>query len=160
MKIIILYMSHLGTVRKVAEEMQQDLGADRTTLVDLGAEDAPSLEGFDTVIIGGSIHVGNIQSKIQKYCAHHEKELLQKRLGLFVCFMDKDYGQKEFDEAFSEPLRLHSKVNGLFGGEFLVDKMNFVERLMVKMKTGVTNNVSALREGAIETFENVIRNED
>ena len=40
----------------------------------------------------------------------------------------------------------------IFGGEFDFDKMNFLEKAMVKKAAGVTASVCRLREDEIEKF--------
>jgi menaquinone-dependent protoporphyrinogen oxidase len=45
-----------------------------------------------------------------------------------------------------------SIANGIFGGEFLVSKMNFIERQIVKRVSGVTEDTSNLDTTAIMTF--------
>ena len=45
-----------------------------------------------------------------------------------------------------------SVANGIFGGEFLVSKMNFIERQIVKKVNGITVDTSNLDTTAIMTF--------
>ena len=68
-------MSHHGTTAKVAAEMKEKLGAEKTTLVDIEKEQVPSLDQFGTVIIGGLA-----------FCIKNKRELLQKRLDIFMIF--------------------------------------------------------------------------
>lgn len=157
MKNLIIYMSKHGTTRKVAHQLQEKLGAESTALVDIEHGVIPDLDQFSTVIIGGSIHIGHIQRKIRKYCEKHEKELLTKNLGLFICLMSKETGQEEFDAAYPEVLRKHAKAQGLMGGEMLVEEMNFIDKFIVKKVAGVTETVSELDQKAIDKFAEAMR---
>lgn len=145
-------MSHHGTTRRIAEELHTRLAGGEGKLIDLEREDVPDLAEFSTVIVGGSIHMGHVQKEIKKFCEDREAELLEKRLGLFLCFMNKNDGGKEFESSFPESLRKSSKANGLFGGELLFDEMNFMERLVVRKVSGVKESVSEIDREAIERF--------
>lgn len=157
MKTAIVYMSHHGTTDKVAHTLQEKIGKEQVELFNLADERHPELENADTIIIGGSIHAGKIQHRLQKFCRQHEELLLRKRLGLFLCFMDQAHGQQEFESAYPESLRRHSSANGLFGGEFLFEEMNFVEKLMVRKVAGVKETVHQLDEEAIGRFADALK---
>ena len=102
--------------------------------------------------------MGQIQTAIKKFCMENLSILLRKRIGLFLCFMNKEKGKEEFDHAFPVELRAHSSANGLFGGELLLEEMNFIEKLIVKKIRGVKENVSNLDPEAIEEFLSMIHN--
>ena len=156
MKYLIVYMSHHGTTRKVAFQLADDLGIDETTVVDLNSQHVPDLTPFDTIIIGGSIHAGQIQRRISDFCISNRSDLLSKRVGLFICAMESYEMKAEFDTAFPEWLRNHATAHGLFGGELLLDKMNFLEKIIVKSIYGVKTNLHELDQKAIDTFEKAI----
>ena len=85
--------------------------------------------------------------------------MLKKRLGLFLCFMSKTEGKKEFENAFPETLRKASRANGLFGGELILEEMNFMERMIVRKVSGVKESVSEIDREAVEAFEEMMREE-
>jgi hypothetical protein len=49
-------------------------------------------------------------------------------------------------------LRAHATAKGMFGGEFLLDKMSFVERTAVRRVKGIDTSVSRLDQNAIDKF--------
>lgn len=75
---LIIYMSRHGTTAKVASELKEKLGTEKTTLVDLERDYVPSLDQFNTVIIGGSVHAGTIQQELMTFCIKNKRELLKK----------------------------------------------------------------------------------
>ncbi|HMP99213.1 MAG TPA: flavodoxin domain-containing protein [Cyclobacteriaceae bacterium] len=152
MNCLIIYMSRHGTTEKVVKLLQEKLGETNCQLHNLEAGKMPELSNFDTLLIGGSIHVGQIQKEVKSFCGKHEKLLLQKKLGLFICFMEKEKGQMEFEMAFPEILRKHAVAHGLFGGELLFDKMNFIERTIIRKIKKVNASVSEIDFDAIEKF--------
>ena len=130
-------------------------------VIDLKDTPSPALVKYRTVLIGGSIHAGQIQKKVRAFCRDHEEELRQKTLGLFLCCMEKgEKAKNQFDTVFPEALRSHAAAQGLFGGEFDFDRMNFLERKIVKKVAGVEGNVSSISDEAIERFiEDLFQNQ-
>ena len=157
MKYLILYMSHHGTTRKIVTQMAMHLGTENTTLVDLESENVPDLAGFDTVLIGGSIHVGTIQKKIREFCSLYEHLLLKKRVGLFICALEERNAAEHLQNSFPQKLLDHAVAKGFFGGELVWDKMNFFEKIFVRTIYGVNKNLSELDEEAILNFEKKIQ---
>ncbi|MBX2962215.1 MAG: hypothetical protein KF687_06860 [Cyclobacteriaceae bacterium] len=152
METLIVYMTHHGTTEKVVGKLTELLGKTTTTVVNLQQNQVPDLSRFSTILIGGSIHAGEIQPPVKKFCEEYEYELLKKKLGLFLCYMDKEHRQKEFDQAFPENLRKHAHAHGLLGGEFLFEKMNFIERFIVRLITKEKKSRSAIDYPAIAKF--------
>ena len=159
MTYLILYMSRHGTTAKVAAELKEKLGSEKTTLVDLEKDQVPSLDEFPTVIIGGSVHAGTIQQELMTFCIRHKTELLTKRLGLFMCFMNSDLGELEFEDSFPIDLRRHAIARGLVGGEFLIEKMTELERDSVKKVKGIDDSVYRIDQKAIQKFIEDIKDE-
>ena len=157
MQTLIVYMSHHGTTHKVAMWLQEKLGTDTTTVVNLEKDKLPDLSEYSTVLIGGSIHIGQIQKKIKAFCDKNLDLLLKKNIGLFLCFMDIEHGQKEFDHAFPAELRHHAKAKGLFGGELIFAEMNFFEKLMTKSIISDNEPVTGLNIQNMLDFEQSVK---
>ncbi len=156
MQALIVYMSLHGCAEKAAK-MLRDISWKKVGLVNLRLQDPPDLNAFETVIIGGSVHMGMIQGKIRKFCNESENELLTKRLGLYLCHMyEGETAIRQFTDAYSETLRNHAVAKGLFGGEFNIDKMNQYERSLVNKAAGINKSVVQINTKAIEGFGKVI----
>jgi menaquinone-dependent protoporphyrinogen oxidase len=156
MSTVIIYMSLHGCAEKAALILRESAW-EEVDLVNLSLHDPPDLDNYNTVIIGGSIHMGTIQGKIASFCNKHEWELLTKRLGLYLCHMyEGDEAAKQFNDAFSKPLRDHAVAKGLFGGEFNLDKMNRNEKMLIKKALGVDHSITNINIKAIEGFRRVI----
>lgn len=145
-------MTHHGTTQRVVDRLAEGLGRADTAVVNLENDVIPDLTTFDTVIVGGSIHVGQIQPKVKRFCEQQKELLLSKNLGLFLCFMNKELAHQEFKNAYPKELRDHAMAHGLFGGELLMEKMNFVEKFIVKKVAKETRTRSELDYEAIEGF--------
>lgn len=153
MKTLIVYCSSHGTTEKAVLLISEWMEGEVLT-VDLKRDKVIyDVKDYDFVIIGGSIHAGSIQGRIKHFIGKHHDVLLTKKLGFFLCcWHDGETALEQFNNAFPEELRNRSLANGIFGGEFLVSKMNFIERQIVKKVNGITADTSNLDTTAIMTF--------
>lgn len=153
----IVYISKHGTTKKVAEKIKSSISGE-ATLIDLRKNKKPDISGFDKIILGGSIHMGKIQKRMRVFCETNLEKLLKKQIALFLCCMEdeKEKVTEQFNNAFPEVLRNHSMKNEILGGEFLLDKMNFLERAMIKKIARVEKSVSKIKEQKIEEFAKAV----
>lgn len=152
MKIAIIYCSKHGTTGKIAKLIAEKRSADDVDLVNLMDSDEPVVDQYDQIVIGGSIHYGRIQKNIKRFCERYTDKLIQKDLGLFICCMLDEKKEEQFENAFPEVLRQHSKAKGCFGGEFLIEKMNFLEKLIVKKVANATTSSSHINFDEVDHF--------
>jgi menaquinone-dependent protoporphyrinogen oxidase len=149
MKTAIIYATTHGTAEKVAQRIQAELGVSSSQLFNLKASKIIDLSQFEQVVIGGSIHAGQVQSRVRDFCKRNMVDLLQKRVALFICAMNEPEFETEFNSAFPELLRKHAISCKVVGGEFLLEKMNFIERFIVRKVSGVSQTVSKIDENKI-----------
>jgi menaquinone-dependent protoporphyrinogen oxidase len=149
MKTAIIYATTHGTAEKVAQRIQAELGVSSSQLFNLKASKIIDLSQFEQVVIGGSIHAGQVQSRVRDFCKRNMVDLLQKRVALFICAMNEPEFETELNSAFPELLRKHAISCKVVGGEFLLEKMNFFDRLIVKKVSGVSQPVSKIDENKI-----------
>lgn len=150
MKTAIIYTSQHGTTQKVAK-MIADLSKGETTLFNLKKEKNIPLSAFDQIIIGGSIHAGQIQKRVRRFCETNLETLNSKPLGLFLsCMEENEKAQMQFDQAYPAQLRDHAQSCKLTGGEVLFEKMNFIEKFLMKKIGKTTESVSKLKEERIK----------
>ena len=155
MKIAIIYASKHGTTEKVATSIADKLReTNEVELFSLKKNANPDISGFDTIILGSSIYAGQASGKMKSFCKANETVLLQKKLALFVCGMhpDKEEQEKELKNAYSEDLQKKAMATGFLGGEFLFEKMNFFERIIIKKIAKTTNSVHQIDSEAIDNF--------
>ncbi|MDA1478018.1 flavodoxin domain-containing protein [Bacillus changyiensis] len=159
MKTLVVFCSNHGTTEKAVKHLVSQLPGEIKS-IDLKREKIKvDINEFEYVLIGGSIHAGQIQGKLRSFMKNNMEILLHKKLGLFLCCMQEgETAQKQFEQAFPKELRKKAIVHGLFGGEFLVTKMNFIEKAIVKKVSGVVTDTSALNTKAIKEFVNQLEN--
>lgn len=152
MKTLITYCTTHGFTEQVVNEIKSFLGGD-VTLCNLKKEAAPEIASFDRVIIGGSIHAGQIQKKIREFCKTNVEALQKTELGLFICCMEE--GEKayaELEQVYPAELIQHAKATACLGGAFNFEKMNFLEKFIVRKVVKVKESTSNKNPEAIRVF--------
>jgi menaquinone-dependent protoporphyrinogen oxidase len=153
MATIILYRSRHGCAEKAAFQLQKLIEDDLVNVVNLRKTPYPDISLFKTVILGGSIHIGKIQKEIPRFCRKNYDLLMMKRLGLFLCCMEEnEKAEIQFNEAFPEQLKEKAVAKGMFGGELILSKMNFIDKWMMRKFGKVTENISTVNQKAIAEF--------
>lgn len=156
MKTLVIYATKYGTTKTCTDKLVGKLSG-TVEVVDIGKNKAPSLEAFDTVVIGGPVKIGKIHAKIKRYCVANTEELLQKKIGLFICCMaEGEDAKKELDANFPQALLDKAVVRACFGGEFLMSRMGFFTKKMIQGIAKTDKDVSAIKESEIEAFAKVI----
>jgi menaquinone-dependent protoporphyrinogen oxidase len=158
MNTLILFASNHGTTAKVAEKIALALPNEKTTVINIKQVKKLDLNTYQQVILGSSIHAGRNQRIMQQFCKRHITELLQKRVGLFLSCLNPKEFEQSMQNAYPELLRKHAFAYELTGGEYLIENMNFIERILVKKMVGVTESKSLLNDEGIERLINAIKN--
>ncbi|CAM3846993.1 flavodoxin domain-containing protein [Mesobacillus zeae] len=133
MATLIAYASKYGCTKKCAGILWGKM-EDRTDLLNVKKEKKVDLSQYDKVIISGSIYAGKIQKEVTRFCEKHLDELLQKKVGLFICCMENgDEAENELKHSFPELLLEHAIISEFFGGELTVSEMNLFDKFVIKM---------------------------
>jgi len=152
MKTIIIFESLHGSTEKCANKLMELINDD-ITIVRLQENENVSIDDYDKVIIGGSIHMGVIQNRIEDFIKKNHNQLAEKKLGMYLCCMEEgETAQIQFNKAYPEELRKKALATGIFGGEFNLKKMNFFEKRFTRKATGIRSSVSKINEEEIRKF--------
>ena len=152
MKTVIIYISKHGTSERIARLLNSHL-LGQADLVNLKKNRFVDLSKYDQVILGSSIHAGRNQKRMQRFCEKNSYELVQKKIGLYIACMEE--GEKsllQLETSYPEVLRNKAVVQKVLGGEFLFEKMNFIEKSIIKKISGMDKSVSRIKENEIESF--------
>lgn len=132
MKTLVVYVSRQGCSEKSARLIQRALGSG-CDVVDLEEYSEVSPLEYDTVVIGGPIYFGRMHAAVQAFCQRHLDTLLQRRLGLYICCMHSgESARQQLRQAFPPELLAHAAASGIFGGEIHMERINFIERFIVR----------------------------
>lgn len=152
MKSIIIYTTKYGSVEKAAKLLKPKLNG-QVDLLNLAKEKAPNLDGYDNVILGGSIYAGKVQKKLSDYITQNLPLLLKKRVGLFICAgQPEPVGTQELQSSFPPELVTAAAVKEVFGYEYNLEKLNFIDKLAIRVIAKVKTSKFALSEETIDRF--------
>jgi menaquinone-dependent protoporphyrinogen oxidase len=154
MKTAIIYTTKYGSVEKVARKLAELIDPKHTDLILLERDISINLQNYDCIILGGSIHAGRIQKKMKAFCESNMVILLEKKVGLFICCMFESKAEEQLQKAYPEVLNLHAISREYMGGEFNFERMNFVEKMLVRKISGVSENISQIDDLAIGRLAN------
>jgi len=146
---LIIYASKNGSTEKAAKLLYNKIEGEKS-IINIRVEEHPNLENYGTVILGGSIYAGNIQKEIQNFVEKNLDLLLTKKIGLFLCCgMEENY-KKQLEQSFPKKLLNHSITNQYFGFEYNKNKMNLIEKALIKLVVKGKTNLSNILEDNIE----------
>lgn len=152
MKTLIVYRTTHGCTERIAREIGARIGG-KVDYADLKQKKLPAIKEYDRIIVGGSIHAGQIQHKVKEFCAENRELLLGKELGLFICCMyEGDVARKQLQDAFPADLLAHTKSILTAGGSVNLEKMNFLERFAVKKMAHLDQSMDHTDMVAVERF--------
>ena len=158
MKTLIAYGTKYGCTEKCAKMLAEKLEGE-VYLYNIKTGKNVDLAQYDKVVIGGSVYIGRIQKEVTEFCTSNLNMLKSKKLGLFICCMrDGDIAEQELKDAFPQELRSNAVAKGYFGGEFIFNKMGFMDRLIVKKVSKVDKDTSNILTENIEAFAKTINN--
>ncbi len=150
MKVLIAYRSRYGATESCAKSLASRITSE-TLLHDLKGRDHPSLEGFDVVLIGGSIYGGKVQREVPAFCDRERERLVSRKVGLFICcFYTGEQAMAELQEAFPPWLAVHAFAREVLGGELSLRKLTLPDRILVRSLVHPARDISAIRTDAVE----------
>lgn len=157
MRTLIVYCSRYGTTADCARRLAQKV-AGEVMLADLAHDRWPPVEGHEVVLIGGSIYAGKIQRRVTSFCERNRPGLLAARVGLFLCCLfTGEEASIQMQAAFPDWLLAHAFARVLPGGEIHVNRLSFLDRLLVRALPHPTGDVSRLRPEALDELAGAAR---
>jgi len=134
--VLIVYRSRYGYTARRARELADRIGPD-THLVDLKDRHRIDLSPYRTVLIGGSVYGGIIQREVTAFCRAHRRELLDRRVGLFLCCLyEGERAEAQMADSFPPWLLVHAFGRYHLGGELDMDRLGVLDRLLVRVVLG------------------------
>lgn len=130
MKILILYSTKTGTVKKCAERLAKEIGGD--VLVCNLADRIPELDTFDLVICGASIRMGKLDKRMKLFL-DKDTQIRNKRIALFICCGMDEKSEEYLSNVFPSDISQNALIKSSFGGELKIDKQKGIDRLIAKL---------------------------
>lgn len=137
---LVVYGTGEGQTEKVANRVVDVLTerGHRATGVDIeGSTPTPSIDEFDAVLVGASIHVGKHQPAIVDFVIDTRDKLAVKPTAFFQVSLSSasEEGRAQaagYVDSFIEETGWHPDRIGLFGGALRYSEYGFLKRLMMK----------------------------
>jgi len=130
MKILIAYAGKTGTTEKCAKLLGEKLPG--ASVVNLNLE-TPEISGFDTVIVGGSIRMGQLHKQAKNFIEQNSRSLKTKKSAYFICCSGD--ASKLFIDNFPKELLDSAVAYEGFGGEMNIENFHGFDRFVAKIAT-------------------------
>jgi menaquinone-dependent protoporphyrinogen oxidase len=136
-KILIAYGTTEGQTAQIADRLADVIrkrGVEAEAL-DLKRSKDVSLDGYDAVIVGGSIHMGKHQEDVADF-VRKNRAVLERRPSAFFSVSLAAHGDmanaEAYVENFEQQTGWHPTKVGLFSGALLYRKYGLLKRYMMK----------------------------
>lgn len=130
MKMLIIYGSKHGSTEDVAKKIAAQTNADIVNIEDNQNVDVST---YDTILIGSSIYVGQMNKVLKKYLKSNVDTLKSKNLYLFLCRGQREPSIEEMVETNIPEYKdlFIGKMD--IGGEFRMSSLGFMEKKIIKV---------------------------
>ena len=155
MKILIAYSTKYGTTKKCVDYLKDKLTGD-VDVIFIDKDKKTDLTKYDCFIVGGSIYMGLLRSATRKFCEKYLEQLKTKKLGLFVCHMDKDTPADELIEKHYPQLVEHAVAKSGFGGATKISEMNRFHKFIFLKVAKTTEDEDFINYSEIDKFADII----
>ena len=139
---LVAYGTTEGQTEKIAERIVTELSERGHEARAMDVTELPgdfSLDEYDAVLVGSSIHVGTHQQSVVDFVTANRTALASRPTGFFQVSLssavEDDARQAEaaeYVEAFVDQTNWHPDRIALFGGALRYSKYGFLKRLMLK----------------------------
>ena len=133
MKILIAYTSKNGVAKKCAEMLASYLPKTaEAEVVDLNLNASmPILDGYDAVVLGGSIRMAKFSKKLRVFMKRNKNALSTLPCAVFICcglpHRYEEYAEIALPRKFAPSLGVHH-----FGGELKPERVKGFDKLAIK----------------------------
>lgn len=138
MKILIAYASKNGVAKKCAEMLADFLpNTAESDIVDL-TQNTPALDGYDAVVVGGSVRGAKFNKKIKAFFKNNKARLSSLPFAVYICCGFSHRYEEYRDILIPRGLTVSLGVHH-FGGELKPDKLKGFDRIVVRaMRKSIT----------------------
>ncbi|MDS0222281.1 flavodoxin domain-containing protein [Haloarcula sp. S1AR25-5A] len=138
--ILILYGTGEGQTAKIADRIATTIserGHETSTLDIRERPNSFTLDGYDAVVVGASIHVGKHQGAVRDFVTNNQTALSGMPTAFFQVSLSSANEEKReeaagYVESFLTETGWHPDRIGQFGGALRFSEYGFLKRLMMK----------------------------
>ena len=155
MKTLIIYASHYGATREIARRISARI--DGAVLHDLRQAAAPSIDGYDGVIIGSPLYAGTVKKEVKAFVARHAEGLRGKAVGLFLSGFEADNEFFYFERNFPKDMLAAAKATCFPGGVYDPAKAGLFHKIMLKVVGKKMPYTDTIDDAKIQRFAEAMR---
>ena len=131
MKILIAYASKNGVAKKCAQMLADNLPSTvEGEIVDLTLK-TPSLDGYDAVVVGGSVRAARFDKNIKTFFKNNKSKLSSLPFAVYICCGLSHRYEEYKDILIPRGLEVSLGVHH-FGGELKPDKLKGFDKIVVR----------------------------
>ena len=137
-KALVVYGTKTGCTAGIAEAIGDALRAMGVEADVKRAEAKPALDGYDAVLVGSGVRVGQWHGPVKHWLTAHTETLKQRPFALFTACLTMAATPEKADEvrAYTDPLLTETGITpvdiGLFAGMNVAKTLSLPERLIMK----------------------------
>jgi len=135
MKSIILYESKAGCTKKCADYILKSHEAD-LGLISFFRED---LNNYENIVLMTPVYMGKVNKKFKELLTRKKDLLLTKRVIIVIIGMNHEAFDSMVKQNIDKEMREHAEII-YGGGAYNLEKLNFIDRRILKSVTGVTKS--------------------
>lgn len=141
MKTLIIYSTHDGQTKKIAEFIAQQIHAE---VISLEQSAVKNLDDFERIIIGASIRYGHFNKALYKFIEKQTALLNQKTTAFFGVNLTARKAEKNTSETnvyvrkFLQRISWQPTLSTVFAGALFYPRYNFFDRTMIRFIMKIT----------------------
>jgi len=153
MKTLIVYAGTAGATEKCAHLLGKKIGGSKVVNLD---KEMPKIKGFDRVILGSNIHMGQFHKKAKNFMNTCGEELKDKKHGFFISNAFPEQAEAFFIQNVPQELLSAAVCVASFGGELDLARLKGMNKFIAKMVTNANKGDESknpkILEDRIDTF--------
>jgi menaquinone-dependent protoporphyrinogen oxidase len=136
-RVLVTYASKAGSTAEMAARIGETIARKNLSVDVVPVEKVKDLSSYSAVVAGSAIRVGRILPEMMTFIENNQDALSAKPFSIFIGCMtleDDSEENRKTVSAYLEPVRALVKPasEGLFAGAMVHNKLNLLERLMMK----------------------------
>lgn len=150
MNTLILYCSKYGATEKCVNLINDNLRKKADVINLKNYNSTVDINDYNTILIGGGVYAGRVQSELTEFVKTNEKCLQSKNIGVFLCCKDEEKAMEYIETNFPNWLIKKSFMLTHLGHEININKMNFAEKFLLKSLFKIKESYSELNHDSID----------
>jgi menaquinone-dependent protoporphyrinogen oxidase len=138
-KVLVAYATKYGATREISEKIGEVLQQSGLNTDVLPADSVGDPTSYPAIVLGSAVYIGRWRKEASKFLENNEKVLAERPVWLFSSGPTGEGDAVELLKGWQLPGKLQTIADrigvrdiAIFHGDVDVDKLNFIERWMIK----------------------------